>query len=338
MNYHYRMLIAVLCGATAVGKSALALRLARANGFEILSADSRQIYRGLSIGTGAPSAEERAAVPHHLIGFADPALAFSPRAYPPLVHALLDAHPETRFLAVGGTGLYLKELLFPSPFDRGPTPDAVKAEVQERLRAQGAPALHAELARIDPEAAAAVHPNDAYRIAKRWENQILMGESYTRLSGPPVRDPRLGTIPILWLDREAEDLYRRIDARVMAMLRAGWMEEARALAADPAWRTSPAYSSLGYAEMTAAALGLLDPVAAREAIRKRTRNYAKRQRTFFRRQLPGAIRFDCEAFESLCESCGWHWETLAARLGKPSNGGDSGLYGAPSLDGGRAPN
>jgi tRNA dimethylallyltransferase len=325
LNYHYRMLIAALCGATAVGKSAVALRLARANGFEILSADSRQIYRGLAVGTGAPTEAERAAVPHHLVGFADPAQAFSPRAYPPLAHALLEARPDARFLVVGGTGLYLKELFFPSPFDRGPTPEAVKAEVQARLRARGAPALHAELAAADPEAAAAVHPNDAYRIAKRWENLLMMGESYTSLSGPAIRDPRFADVPILWLDREREELYRRIDARVEAMMRSGWAEEARALAADPAWRTMPAFSSLGYAEMTEVAEGRLAPNAALESMRKRTRNYAKRQRTFFRGQLPGAIRWDCAAFEALCEAVEWRWEALAPRLESAPNGGESGI-------------
>ncbi len=319
------MLIAALCGATAVGKSAVALRLARANGFEIISADSRQIYRGLAIGTGAPSPEERASVPHHLLGILEPTQAFSPRAFPPLVHALLESRPEARFLIVGGTGLYLKELFFPSPFDRGPTPEAVKNEVQERLRAQGAPAMHARLAEVDPEAAASVHPNDAYRIAKRWENLILMGESYTKVTGPVLRDARLAEVPILCLDREREELYGRIDARVELMLRAGWIEEARALSADPAWSASPACSSLGYAEMTEVAAGRLAPSAALAAIQKRTRNYAKRQRTFFRRQLPGALQWEAQAFEALCESCGWLWESVSARLGTAPNSEESGL-------------
>ena len=319
------MIVAVLCGATAIGKSALALRLARANGFEILSADSRQIYRGLEVGTGAPTAAERAAVPHHLIGFAEPDLSFSPRAYPPLVHALLEAKPDARFLLVGGTGLYLKELIFPSPIDRGPTPDAIKEEVQERLRMKGSALLHAELAEADPEAAASVHPNDAYRIAKRWENLLLMGESYTALTGPVERDPRFAEVPILWVDAEREALYARIDARVEAMVKGGWAEEARRLAADPGWKESPAASSLGYLEMTEVAEGRLDPASAITAIQKRTRNYAKRQVTFFRRQLPGAIRWDSAALAAECEACGWDWGRLSKRLDNPGNGGNSGL-------------
>ncbi len=319
------MLVAVLCGATAVGKSALALRLAQANGFEIISADSRQIYRGLGIGTGAPSAAERVAVPHHLVGICDPSEPFSPRMYPPLVHALLEAQPGKRFLLVGGTGLYLKELLFPSPFDRGPTPDAIKAQVQDRLRVEGLASMYAELARLDPEAAASVHPNDAYRIAKRWENLLLMGESYTKLTGPVTRDPRYAATPIVWVDAEREELYRRIDARVEAMAKYGWVDEARRLAADPAWRSSPGCSSLGYAEMTDVAEGKIDLRAAVAAIQQRSRNYAKRQGTFFSRQLPGALRWDCAALESLCASVDWRWEALANKLENPGNSEESGL-------------
>ena len=201
----------------------------------------------------------------------------------------------------------------------------MKEEVQRRLREKGPAALHAELAAADPESAAAVHPNDAYRIAKRWENLLLMGESYARLAGPPVRDPRYADAPIVWIDREREDLYRRIDARVEAMMRAGWIEEARALAAGPAWRGSPAASSLGYAEMTDVAEGRSSPADALAAVKHRTRNYAKRQRTFFRRQLPGTIRWEAEAFAALCEACAWRWEAVAPRLGTASNVEESGF-------------
>src|SRR4051812_28650263 len=134
------MVVGIICGATATGKSALALRLAQANGFEIIAADSRQIYRGFEAGTNAPTEAEKALVKHHLTGFLDPAQAFSPREYPSHVHALMHARhaaeSERRFLIVGGTGLYLKELLYPSPFDRGPTPDAIKQKVQEKLAAE----------------------------------------------------------------------------------------------------------------------------------------------------------------------------------------------------------
>lgn len=316
------MLTAVLCGPTAAGKSALALKLARANGFEILCADSRQIYRGLEVGTGAPTEAEKALVPHHLAGFLAPDRAFSPREYPAHVHRLLEAHPEKRFLAVGGTGLYLKELLFPSPFDRGPTPEPVKREVQERIRAQGLAHMHAELLRLDPEAAAAIHPNDAYRVAKRWENLLLTGQSYARFSGPPVPDPRFREAPILWLDRDRDPLYRRIDARVEAMARGGWPEEARRLGSDPAWPTWPAFTSLGYAEMTEVAEGRMPLESAIDAIRQKTRHYAKRQRTFFRAQLPGLERWDAGELEAALERADWNWEAFL-RQRAARGGGES---------------
>lgn len=304
------MLTAVLCGPTAAGKSALALKLAKANGFEILCADSRQIYRGLEVGTGAPTEPEMALVPHHLTGFVAPDRAFSPREYPSHVHRLLESHPEKRFLAVGGTGLYLKELLFPSPFDRGPTPEPIKREVQERIRSLGLAHMHAELVRLDPESAGAIHPNDAYRVAKRWENLLLTGQSYARFSGPPVLDPRFQDTPILWLDLERDPLYARIDARVEAMARGGWLEEARRLGTDPAWRNQPAFTSLGYAEMTEVAEGRMTLESAIEAIRKKTRNYAKRQRTFFRAQLPGVERWEAADLLAALESADWNWEAF----------------------------
>jgi tRNA dimethylallyltransferase len=325
MYYHYGMLAAVLCGATATGKSALALRLAEANGFEILSADSRQMYKGLEVGTGAPTAAEKARVPHHLVGVLDPARAFSPREYPSHAHRILDARPEARFLLVGGTGLYLKELLFPSPFDRGPTPEPIRQQVQERIRAEGLPRMHAELLRLDPEGAAGIHPNDAYRIAKRCENLLLTGESYTRLTGPLTPDPRFAGAPVLWLDTDREALYVRIDARVEAMVQNGWLDETRRLMQDPAWRTLPAFSSLGYAAMTDVAEGKLDLKTAVASIQKQTRNYAKRQRTFFRHQIPGAIRWDIDALRQALDRCEWSWEAFLESGQIPENKPDSTL-------------
>lgn len=306
------MIAAVLCGATAAGKSALALKLARENGFEILSADSRQIYRGFEIGTNAPTASERE-VPHHLVGFADPDRSFSPREYPSHVHALLDANPHTRFLVVGGTGLYLKELLYPSPVDRGPTPDAIKAQVQERIKSEGLPHLYAELLRLDPEAARSLHPNDVYRIAKRLENLLITGESYTALTGPRVPDPRFQDVPILCLDIGRDDLYARIDKRVESMLASGWLEEVRRLMTRPDWESLPAFSSLGYRELAAVISGSLPLPDAVRSIQKQTRNYAKRQVTFFRRQLPSARHWDAYRLEDALAGCKWRWENFLKR-------------------------
>lgn len=305
------MLLAIICGPTAVGKSALALRLAERNGCEIIAADSRQIYRGLSIGTGAPTAAERVRVPHHLVACLDPAEPFSPREYPARVHALLDARPQARFLIVGGTGLYLKALLYPAARDRGPTPEAVRLAVRERLDREGPAALHAELSRLDPESLRGVHPNDAYRVAKRWENHLITGEGYAGFAGP-APDPAFARVPLLWMDEDREALYRRIDGRVGAMAAAGWLEETRALMAAPGWRDFPALSSLGYRQMAAVAEGSLTLAAALADIRKQTRNYAKRQTTFFRHQFPSAERWEAARLWAALEAVGWDWERFRA--------------------------
>jgi tRNA dimethylallyltransferase len=281
--------------------------LAERNGFHILSADSRQVYRGLPIGTGAPSGADLARVPHHLVGILDPSEPFSPREFPARVHAVLAAHPEERFLLVGGTGLYLKELLYPAARDRGPTPEAVRKQVQDRLAAEGPAALHAELSRLDPESLRGVHPNDAYRIAKRWENHLITGEGYGGFAGPAMMDPRFAGIPILRLDEDRAALYARIDKRVEDMIRAGWLDEVRALMARPGWEDFPALSSLGYREMAEVAAGLRPLHQALAEVQQKTRRYAKRQLTFFRGQFPTAEAWPVARLRAALEAVEWDW-------------------------------
>jgi tRNA dimethylallyltransferase len=316
------MVVAILAGPTAVGKSALALRLAEANGFEIISADSRQIYVGFRIGTGAPTEAEAARVPHHLVGFLPPSESFSHREFPARVHALMAERPEARFLVVGGTGLYLKELLFPAAKDRGPTPAAVRDEVLERMSREGSQALHAQLLALDPDSLQGVHPNDAYRVARRWENHLITGESYSAFAAPAaeagvvdaagaagaMKDARFADTPVLILEEDREDLYHRIDERVGEMMAAGWLDEVKALMSHPAWRDFPAMSSLGYAELASVAGGATSLEDALHAIRKRTRHYAKRQATFFRHQFPEAERWRPTALRIALEAARWDWE------------------------------
>lgn len=311
------MIAGILCGPTAIGKSALALALAERNGFHLLSADSRQIYRGLAIGTGAPNAADLARVPHHLIGDLDPAEAFSHREYPARAHAVLTAHPEDRFLIVGGTGLYLKELLHPAARDRGPTPEPIRKAVQDRLAAEGPAALHAELSRLDPESLQGVHPNDAYRIAKRWENHLLTGEAYGAFAGPAALDPRFHGVPILRLEDPRATLYARIDQRVEAMVRAGWLDEARALMARPGWEHFPALSSLGYREMADVVAGRSPLHQALAEVQQKTRRYAKRQITFFRGQFPTAEPWPVDRLHKALQAADWDWDRFRATVAPP---------------------
>jgi tRNA dimethylallyltransferase len=161
---------AVLAGPTASGKTALALRWAAARGLEILSADSRQLYRGMAIGTGAPSEEHLRGTPHHLIGCVDPDEAFSPRRFRDAAQAVVAGRPDAGFLVVGGTGLYLREWMFPGSEERGETPRAAREAAAAAIAERGLAAVHAELVEKDPEGMRRVDPNDAYRVQKRLEN------------------------------------------------------------------------------------------------------------------------------------------------------------------------
>jgi tRNA dimethylallyltransferase len=319
-------LIAILAGPTASGKSALALRWARERGLEILSADSRQLYRGFTIGTGAPTPGERGAVPHHLVGHVDPREAFSPQRFRAEAQAIVDAHPEKKFLVVGGTGLYLKEWLFPFREDRGETPPEARAAAQEEIARRGLAAVHADLSAKDPEGLRGVDPHDVYRVQKRLESWIFTGRSYARPAEEARRNPLFDDVPFLWLDPERAALHARIEARIRDMFARGWIEEVRALRESFDPETTPAFNALGYREIAEAISPPNDPdgtlqapsPALFESILTRTRRYAKKQTTFLRHQFPpdpsrprsNAVAFRPEELAQRLESVDWDAQRL----------------------------
>lgn len=302
-------ILAVVAGPTASGKSALALRWARARGARILSADSRQLYRGFAIGTGAPTEEELRLVPHHLVGTVDPAEAFSPARFRAEAAAIVAAHPEESFLVVGGTGLYLKEWMRPSA-ERGETPPAVRAAAEEELRAKGLAKAHAELSILDPDAMAGVDPHDRHRVLKRLENWLHTGRSYRAPEAAP--DPLFEGVPFAWLEPARDALHRAIEARVRRMFDDGWADEVRRLARAHDPETTPAFNALGYRELAHALREGRPPSDALDAIVARTRQYAKKQVTFFRHQIPGARAFEPGVLAQKLESAGWDENSLAS--------------------------
>jgi tRNA dimethylallyltransferase len=281
-------LVAVF-GPTGVGKTAVAIALAerlRADGEDpvAVSADALQVYRGLEILTGAASEQERARLEHRLVGILDVGETFSAGAYARLAHAEIDAllAAGRRPIVVGGTGLYLRAALAALDL-RPPVAPEVRARWSERLGAEGAPALHAELARRAPEAAAGLRPTDAQRITRALELLDAghapppgAGEPDSQLWTSDTRHPTL----LAGLVREREELYARIDARVEAMVAAGAAEEVHA--ADAAGASVTARRALGFDEL------LRGDVTG---MRQRTRRYAKRQLTWMRR-LPGVRLVD----------------------------------------------
>jgi tRNA dimethylallyltransferase len=271
-------------GPTASGKTALALELAERVGAEIVSADSRQIYRGLDVGTAKPTAAERARVPHHGLDLVGPGEPFDVARYAAVARAAIaDVHARGRHvLVVGGTGLYVRALrygLCPAP----PRAPRLRAVLHAWAARDGTPALHRRLQHVDPVAAARIHAHDAVRIVRALEVALVTGRrlsDWQRTHG--FQDSPFDALTI-GLVVATPTLDGRIAARVEAMLAAGWLDEVRRLAAchsddAPAWRT------LGYAEMRAVVDGRGDLAAARAATVLATRRYAKRQRTWFRRE------------------------------------------------------
>lgn len=285
-----RPLIAVL-GPTAAGKSALAIRLAKELDGEIVNFDSVQIYRGFDIGSAKTPAEEREGVPHHLLDVRQPEEAFSAGDYSRLGRATVKEiarRGKTPILA-GGTGFYLRALL--EGLFEGPSRDErLRRRLARSAWRRGEDYLHRLLARLDPESAARIHAKDAPKLVRALEVRLIEGR-------PLAGVLRRGLAPLegfqtakLFLDPPREALYERIERRARAMFEAGLIEEVRGLLAAGAPRDAWAFGALGYRQALAVVDGAMSRTEAVEDTARATRNYAKRQLTWFRNQEPNAIR------------------------------------------------
>ena len=299
--------IAIL-GPTAAGKSEIGLQVALQTRAEIVGADSRQIYQGLEIGTAAPSARERALVPHHLASFLPPGEAYSAGRYAREARTAIDgirARGGTA-LVVGGSGLYLRALL--DGLFEGPGRDErVRSRLHERLAREGLQALRAELLRVDPEAHAKILGADAVRVIRALEVHELTGRPITALRRERRRDPlpaiRFG---IRW---PRALLARRIASRIQDQLRDGFMAQARALLEAGLPDDAPGVGTLGYRELLAHLRGECSLESAVETIALRTRQLAKRQETWFRK-VGDVVWFDLESPDQFPEVA----RTIAARI------------------------
>jgi tRNA dimethylallyltransferase len=269
-----------LVGTTASGKSALALAVAREDArLEILSVDSMQVYRGMDIGTAKPTPAERAAVPHHLIDLADPAEDFTLARYVAAARDALAAVEARghRALLVGGTGLYLRavvdDLAVPGQY-----PD-VRAELEGE---PDTPALHRRLADLDPVAAGRMEPTNRRRVVRALEVTLGSGRPFSSYGPgldtyPPTRFHQVG------VQLPHEVVARRIEARYHQQMADGFLEETRALLAAPGGMSRTARQALGYAELIQHLESGLDLDAALDTAIRRTRRFARRQRSWFRR-------------------------------------------------------
>lgn len=278
-----------LAGPTACGKSDVALELAerlraeRELDLEIVSLDSMTLYRRMDIGTAKPSAEERRRVPHHLFDILEPSQEFSVAEY--LVAAEQACREivsrDSTPLFVGGTGLYLRSLLR-GVFEGPPANDEVRQRLESVAARDGAVTLHLRLQRLDPSTAERLHPNDLRRVVRALEVIELTGlpMSAQHCEEPLPLDQRPANV--MWLAPPRDWLYDRINRRVEAMLEAGWLDEVRSLLAEPQPLSHTASQALGYKELIEHLCGERSLAETIELIQTRTRQFAKRQHTWFR--------------------------------------------------------
>ncbi len=276
----------VILGPTAVGKTRLALALARRLGGEIISADSAQVYRGMDIGTDKPSAAERAAVPHHLVDIRDPDEPFSVADFKRLAEAAVRDIAARRRLPIlaGGTGFYIRAVT--EGFSLAPpgADPALRRRLQEEAGTHGPQALHAKLAALDPVAAGRIHPHNVKRVVRALEVCLLTGRPFSSFEGDrPAGESPYDALKI-GLTRHRDDLYRRIAERVEDQLRRGLVEEVRRLLEQGCSPDLPALRALAYKEPIAYLRGEVSWEEMVRILMRNNRRYAKRQWTWFRRE------------------------------------------------------
>ena len=290
-----------ILGPTGIGKSALALSVAAALDGEIVNADSIQAYRGLEIGTSKPSASDRDLVPHHLLGFLNPAERFSAGEFAHRAASVVaDIRQRSRLpLVVGGNGFYFRALfdgLSPIPA----VPSRVREQLEERLRSEGLAALYEELLCVDSKTAGRISPNDRQRVLRALEVAASTGRSLSSWQQERRRKLEISVLRI-GLTCARDVLYDRLALRARRMLESGWLEEVRRLLKAGIEEGSPAFQAIGYRELAAHLRGDITLDQATSALLQATRRYAKRQLTWFRAEA-GIRWFEVESRERLrCE-------------------------------------
>lgn len=295
-------LIPVVTGATASGKTELVLSAAQKNTkIEIINADAFQIYRGLDIGTAKPSLEIRNKHTHHLVDIIEPCRnyntgAFKNDAEKAIDDILLRGHIP---VVVGGTGLYITSLidgLFNSP----EIDESLRTNLRERAFSQGSQKLHKELLAIDPVTANKLHPNDSVRIVRAlevWHTlKIPISKAHIDFHVKPKYKYK-----VYVLDSAKKDLYKKIDARVGKMLTNGWLNEVEGLMSIGINKKMPSFKAIGYRELYDVLTGELSIAEAELMIAQKTRNYAKRQQTWFRGMQDVLFTDGKTIIEDLCK-------------------------------------
>jgi len=276
----------VITGPTATGKTALGVELARLLDGEVISADSMQVYRGMDIGTAKPSEAERGGVPHYMFDVAEPAENFSAAKYAALASACVEdiRRRGKTPIVVGGTGLYIDGLLRGTDYAAAPDDPALRQALEEEYDRVGGQAFRELLAEVDPERAAILHPGDKKRLVRAREVYLLTGETITAHDERSRLAPPRYTARIWALDfQDRQRLYERIDLRAARMFENGLVEEVRGLLSAGVPLDGTAMQAIGYKETAAYLRGACSLAEAVDTVQRKSRQYAKRQLTWLRR-------------------------------------------------------
>lgn len=279
------MPLLIVAGPTATGKTKIAIELALRLGAEIISADSMQIYKYMDIGTAKPSPEERERVPHHLIDVISPAEPFTVADYQWLFQTTYNGLKQKGVLPLltGGTGLYIRAVTRGYDFPGPPVNQELRASLRQEAEEKGKEEMHRRLAAVDPESAGRIHPNDLKRVLRALEVYQTTGvpiSTWQKRKGKALP----GDVIYIGLTRDREELYKRIELRVDLMIAQGLLEEVKSLLEKGFGPELQSMQGLGYKELVPVVKGQTTLEEAVKLLKKRTRNYAKRQMTWFRKE------------------------------------------------------
>jgi len=273
----------LILGVTASGKGRLVFDLAQAIGAEIISIDSMKVYRRMDIGTAKPPKQARKRINYHLIDIVEPSEPFSVGAFLEMAYEAIEQinRRKKKIIAVGGTALYIKALLY-GLFEEPGADEQIRADLQARVEDEGIEQLYRELAKIDPVAAEHISPNDAKRIIRALEVYKITGKPISSLQQQFTAERPPDDWTIIGLRREKSVENSRINKRVKKMIAAGLVDEVKSLLAEDKALSKQARCAIGYAEIIDYSCGKLSLEDAIELIKKNTRRLAKNQRTWFK--------------------------------------------------------
>jgi len=273
----------LILGVTASGKGRLAFELARKTAGRIISVDSMKVYRRMNIGTAKPSEQTRQQVKYHLIDVVEPSESFSVGKFVELTNEAIEEIKSVNkpVIAVGGTAMYIKILLF-GLFEGAGTDEEIRRQLKQRIKAEGLSELHKELSQIDPVAAGRIHPNDAKRIVRALEVYKITGIGISYLQRQFDASQPLDNWTVIGLRRKKADANHRINMRVKKMFETGLVDEVKALLAEDKPLSQQARCAIGYAEVIDYLNGKITLEDTIELVKKNTRRFAKSQRTWFK--------------------------------------------------------